>query len=938
MPRGTIACRRGGVDSTRAPRASWPRRLLRLFLIASACGVVGLAVLAWRIVRAPLDVPFVVPALERALSRPASGITARIAAVELVWDAAERRPMLRARDVHLVDERGETVVRLAEIAVRPSGQALLHGTFAPSTIELLAPRVRIARAADHGVALDIGESERAGRLLEEVLAERVSTGPARWLRRVAVREGDVLVADAATGLEWHAVDARITIDRRADGITLASSASVRLADRTVPIRAELVYRREPPGVVGTVRFDGLDPAAASTIVPEGALRSTLARIALPLDGSVHLELDGALDPRSVRVEAAGGPGRIAVPEAPAGELPVRHVRLVASLELDRLRVETLALDLGRAAIGLTADVAALHGARRVQVDATIHDLTTRELTDWWPRNFERGARKAVAERVGGGKVRSATVHVAGGAGGGRFTLATLTGSAAFAGVVARIPEAGCEARGVAGTLHFTRERWRFRVGRAAIEDLDLTQATVHLDVPRRRGDVTAAVRGPVATGVSVARRTGRRLPFEPADVRGTMTADVTVGFPLSRGARSSDVNVTVTAAAHDAGVARVFRDWSLANGELSLDLREGTLGVSGRGTVEGAPVDVVWREDARRRRVEVTARLDSATRAALGLDLRPWLEGDTPARVELTDEAGAGAVNLTADLAAASIDVPVLGVRKPPGDAGKVDARVRLADGRPRAVERFRVTTGGASATARAELAPDGRRIRTLDGAVTIQAADLRRPPVHLTLTLVPDDGRHRFALGCNDAGALFRALESGADAKEGRLDYIGTVELESPGLPHDGHLVLQGFTVTRAPLLARVTTLASIRGIASALEGNGIRFDRLEADLGMRDGKISIADAQAHGPAVDVRVAGTIDRTSATYDLRGTLVPSYAGLNAAPGRVPLVGRVLTGGEEAIQAVDFTITGPLESPRVSVNPLSLAPGALRDLFRRAPGR
>src|SRR5689334_8500501 len=121
MPRGTIACRRGGVDSTRAPRASWPRRLLRLFLIASACGVVGLAVLAWRIVRAPLDVPFVVPALERALSRPASGITARIAAVELMWDAAERRPMLRARDVHLVDERGETVVRLAEIAVRPSG-------------------------------------------------------------------------------------------------------------------------------------------------------------------------------------------------------------------------------------------------------------------------------------------------------------------------------------------------------------------------------------------------------------------------------------------------------------------------------------------------------------------------------------------------------------------------------------------------------------------------------------------------------------------------------------------------------------------------------------------------------------------------------------------------------------------------------------------------
>jgi hypothetical protein len=87
------------------------------------------------------------------------------------------------------------------------------------------------------------------------------------------------------------------------------------------------------------------------------------------------------------------------------------------------------------------------------------------------------------------------------------------------------------------------------------------------------------------------------------------------------------------------------------------------------------------------------------------------------------------------------------------------------------------------------------------------------------------------------------------------------------------------------------------------------------------------------------VRLAGTVDGAGATCDLRGTLVPSYAGLNAAPGRVPVVGRVLTGGEEkAISAVDFTVTGPLQSPRVSVNPLSLAPGALRDLFRRAPGR
>ena len=927
------------MDSAPARRASWPRRLLRLLLVASVCGAAALAALAWRIVRAPLEVGFVVPALERALSRPERGITARIATLELAWDAAERHPMLRARDVRLVDARGETVVRLAEIAVRPSGRALLHGTFAPRTIELIAPRVRISRAPDRGVALDVGDSQQAGGVLHGLLAEPAATGPARWLRRIEVREGDVLVADAASGLEWHALDARVDVERRAGGITLASSASIRLPDRVVPIRAELVYQREPAGVVGTVHFDGLDPSAATSLVPEGALRSALARIALPLDGSVHVELDGGLDLRGVRVEAAGGPGRMVVPEAPAGEITARHVRLSASFDADRLRVETLALDLGRAAVALTADVAELDGRRHVEVEATIHDLTTRELTDWWPRDFERGARKAVTERVGGGGVRSATVRVSGDAAGGRFALAALTGSAAFDGVVARIREAGCEARGVAGTLHFTRDRWHFRVARGAVEDLAVAHGALDLDMARRRGNVTVAVRGPAATGLSLARRAGQRLAIEPADVRGTMTADLGVGFPLSREARSSSVDVTVTAAAHDAGVARVFRGWSLAEGDVALDVRGGTVKMSGHGRVEGAPVEFVWHEDARGRRVEVTTRLDSGTRAALGLDLRPWLEGDVPARVKLVDQAGAGTVDVSADLARASLDVLVLGLRKPPGDPGNVETRVRLADGRPRAVERFRATAAGATATARAELAPDGRAIRTLDGALTLPAADPRRPPVHLTLTLAPDGGRHRFALGCDDAGAMFRALESGSDAKGGRLDYVGTVELESPGLPLDGRLALQSFTLTRAPLLARVTTLASVRGIANALERNGIRFDSLDADIAVRDGKIGIGDALARGPALNVRVTGTVDRTSATCDIHGTLVPSYAGLNAAPGRVPVVGRVLTGGEEkAIQAVDFTITGPLQSPRVSVNPLSLAPAALRDLFRRAPRR
>ena len=56
---------------------------------------------------------------------------------------------------------------------------------------------------------------------------------------------------------------------------------------------------------------------------------------------------------------------------------------------------------------------------------------------------------------------------------------------------------------------------------------------------------------------------------------------------------------------------------------------------------------------------------------------------------------------------------------------------------------------------------------------------------------------------------------------------------------------------------------------------------------------------------------------------------------NSVAGRIPVLGDLLTGGEEGggVFAANYTATGPVESPDISVNPLSaLAPGFLRNLF------
>ena len=86
-------------------------------------------------------------------------------------------------------------------------------------------------------------------------------------------------------------------------------------------------------------------------------------------------------------------------------------------------------------------------------------------------------------------------------------------------------------------------------------------------------------------------------------------------------------------------------------------------------------------------------------------------------------------------------------------------------------------------------------------------------------------------------------------------------------------------------------------------------------------------------GSQVGLTAGGQVDLRRKQFDLRGTIVPIY-GLNWAISKIPLVGPFLSGREgEGAFAVTYSVTGPLDQPQITVNPLAmLAPGFLRDLF------
>lgn len=217
------------------------------------------------------------------------------------------------------------------------------------------------------------------------------------------------------------------------------------------------------------------------------------------------------------------------------------------------------------------------------------------------------------------------------------------------------------------------------------------------------------------------------------------------------------------------------------------------------------------------------------------------------------------------------------------------------------------------------------------------RAGDGARGRNDVVLTLQNIGGRQKFDMVAEDAGAFLRAVDVTPNVSGGRLNITGQTDEKRPGRPLAGHVHISEYRVTRAPVLARVLSVALLTGVVDALRGEGIRFAQFDADYVYDGSRFEILDARSAGPSLGITARGIIDSDADTIDLTGTLVPANA-LNSLPGKIPIIGNIFTGGGGGVFAATYKIAGPMSDPKTSVNPLStLAPGFLRNLFRSLPG-
>ncbi len=180
------------------------------------------------------------------------------------------------------------------------------------------------------------------------------------------------------------------------------------------------------------------------------------------------------------------------------------------------------------------------------------------------------------------------------------------------------------------------------------------------------------------------------------------------------------------------------------------------------------------------------------------------------------------------------------------------------------------------------------------------------------------------------DLGALLHALNIYDNLIGGDITVTG--KIKNDGKDIKTQLKATQLTVTQAPVFAHLLAAASLQGLANLLDGDGLKFDNLDADMTLHGHQLKITQAQAHGGSLGLTAKGNITYKDSELDLSGTIIPAYM-MNSLLGQVPVVNLLVGGQGQGLVAINYHLTGSLADPQVSVNPISaLTPGFLRGIF------
>lgn len=1012
--------------------------------------LIAVPLFVWHLSEGPISVAFLTPYVEDALAAPDKSYTVQLDDTVLGLDES-RYLDIRAIGVRLVGSGGQTLASIPEISITLSPRAMVRGVLGLRRVAIRRPVLRLTRGSDGKLDLSFGESEQIpiepgqdvpeesrqrdliDALLEELAAPPDPSRTFGLLSSLVIRDADLTLIDKLNDTVWHAPRVDLVVMRDQKGISGKGEAELALEGASPTLDLGIRYENTLRQLEVNFGFASLAPSHLARLMPE---LQPLVAIDLPLAGQVKTQFNlGLGKPERIDFDVAGGEGRFVLPKPLSGDTKVESLKMRGSVvnQGTRFNLDELSLGLGGPSVTLGGVADGLGGEMVIQGEATVRDMPTDRLHEFWPVGLANDARNWIMPNLTHGFTKEATARFTlRGSEQTGFKLESFSGGGDTEGVLVNYLSPMPKVENVAAHMSFTPNSYHLDIKSGDIFGLKVKGGRLDftkLDEEDQYMTVNLDIDGPLSDALKLIDSKpfgyAKALGFDPERAQGQASTHLYLYFPLRKDLTADGVKVEAKARIENLNMSKVLMGLDISGGAADLKVDNKGLDLSGKVRLAGMLADLDWRENfvpqaTFRSRYHLKGLMDESGRSALGLDMPPftreWMEGPVGVDALVTLQAsGQGSAQIKGDFTPTKLNLIPAGYTKVAGERAVGEASLSFSRKGLGAVPKIQISGDKVHASGAVQFAYDGGPLRRVtlsrlhagrteaEGGLSVDASgriqvevrgealdanlllkddgqppDRKAPPMTVQANLkrlwINEDGgidntqavmtrtdglwrnltvegsaggkplrisitpegqyRRRLFLNSQDAGATISGLGILDNVKSGKLEIAGVYDDTKPETPLEGIAKMQDFYVVRAPILARILTVAGITGILDALKGDGIGFSRLEAPFILSHGKLYLSEARTSGAALGVTAKGNIDMTKDVFDLEGTLVPAYA-VNSLLGNIPLVGNIFTGGAKGggIFAFTYTVKGPADNPNVSVNPLAaLAPGFLRNLF------
>jgi hypothetical protein len=686
---------------------------LVVLALMAAVGLMWFAANASRV--RPLDLTAYAPNVAEALQK--RGLTVEIGGIEAFYDEA---PVLRLSDIAIRGPNGDLAAFVEQAAVKLSLTGLWRLGISPKSIEARGVTLRLVRQANHaGGAAGEGEVRIAGFPPEAGAGKADKTdesGVVAWLqglnsnatwwrlKTVKMERLNLLLRDEVQGSEWVLEDAKLQLTRYADvGEEATGLGTLRRVYGTgvspygnIPMLVQAKRGLDDDEVHMRARLEGLDTAMLNDYLPSKLQNLLVAQGEFALGASLGPSnrlgqpwVDLSL--RNVRVNPPKGFS------APL-QFPIMSLRgSYLPSPTDRLSISNLTATDSRGSVWQGAMT--VQNLQNPDVSPTINALLTspkgdvQGVFDFFP-DQERGFRKTLPwlrENLISTTYTSLTArweanlvdypHCG--------TRCGLTIQANVAGgAVKFLPELPAATDITSGTFTWQGQDFWVRLPKAEVGGQQASAIEVHFTDIFSPSPTRMLVTAQLSGTVPALLKDLSGLPeiTVPASISGTYAGQLMVGLPFyaNRESKFSDAALTVSSSIRNFALGRVQglpAAVVLTAPVARFGIASGTLMLNASASLAGLPLQVAWMQPLKQE--GVSGSLPLMQLALQGRVPGPLLQdvleiprtsatltGVVQVAANLRELAPkAWAFGATANLADAGLQVPMVALNKPRGEA-----------------------------------------------------------------------------------------------------------------------------------------------------------------------------------------------------------------------------------------------------------------------------